>query len=309
MNILVKTTGLSREEWLEYRTRGIGGSDASVIARINPYKSVIQLWREKTGKEPLVEEENEHTHFGKVLESIVKREFTERTGLKVRARNAILQSEKYPFMLANLDGVINEDGKTVIFEAKTASAYKKEQWEGGIPKEYMFQLQHYMAVTGYHKAYIAALVGGNHLIMHEVYEDEEMIRYIVEMEQEFWQKNILEGIEPEADGSDATTQYLAEMYPESNGQSVELPKEAIDLCRQYDELSRELDNLKFLKSEAENRLKNMLGDNETGVVADRMIRWKQIQQKRLDSKLLKQEQSEIYERYAKTTSYRRFEVA
>ena len=47
--VLVKTADLSRADWLRYRTMGIGGSDVSVIAGINPYRSVYQLWLEKTG--------------------------------------------------------------------------------------------------------------------------------------------------------------------------------------------------------------------------------------------------------------------
>ena len=50
MKVLVKTKDLSRDEWLRYRTKGIGGSDVSIIAGINPYKSVYQLWLEKTGR-------------------------------------------------------------------------------------------------------------------------------------------------------------------------------------------------------------------------------------------------------------------
>ena len=53
--------------------------------------------------------------------------------------------EEYPFMFANLDGVINKDGEFYIFEAKTASAYKQEVWEEGIPAPYILQVQHYMA--------------------------------------------------------------------------------------------------------------------------------------------------------------------
>ena len=44
MEVLVKTAGLSREEWLRWRTKGIGGSDVSIIAGMNPYRSVYQLW-------------------------------------------------------------------------------------------------------------------------------------------------------------------------------------------------------------------------------------------------------------------------
>ena len=155
--MLVKTADLSRADWLRYRTMGIGGSDVSVIAGINPYRSVYQLWLEKTGQTEPAERDNEYTHFGTILEPVVRKEFTARTGLKVRQKHMILQSEEHPFMLANLDGVINLDGKMCIFEAKTASAYKLDDWQSDIPPEYMLQVQHYMAVTGAAKTYIAVL--------------------------------------------------------------------------------------------------------------------------------------------------------
>lgn len=193
MKILVKTAGLSREEWLKWRTKGIGGSDVSAIAGINRFKSVYQLWLEKTGQYiPQENEENDYIHFGNLFDPIIKQEFTRRTGIKVRAKRYLLQSDEYPFMIADLDGVINEDGEMCIFEAKTASAYKKEQWEGTIPQEYMLQIQHYMAVTGAKKTYIAALVGGNYFCYHEIYRDEELIQQITELESRFWNNNVLD---------------------------------------------------------------------------------------------------------------------
>ena len=59
MKILVKTGKLSREEWLKWRTKGIGGSDVSIIAGINKFKSSFQLWLEKTGQIVPQEEESE----------------------------------------------------------------------------------------------------------------------------------------------------------------------------------------------------------------------------------------------------------
>lgn len=142
MRTLVSTLHMEREEWLKWRNMGIGGSDASVIAGVNPYRSVIQLWKEKTGQEVPEEKDTEVTHFGNILEPVVKKEFTRRTGLKIRNRYAILQSEEYPFMLADLDGIIYEDKKLCVFEAKTASAYKKDTWEKDVPLEYLYQVQH-----------------------------------------------------------------------------------------------------------------------------------------------------------------------
>ena len=48
---LVKTHDLPREQWLEVRKGGIGSSDAAAAVGLHPYKSQLQLWMEKTGRD------------------------------------------------------------------------------------------------------------------------------------------------------------------------------------------------------------------------------------------------------------------
>lgn len=309
MKVLIKTGSLTREEWLKWRTKGIGGSDVSVIAGINKFRSVFQLWLEKTGQIIPEESENKFTHFGNVLEPIVKKEFMKVTGLKVRAKKMLLQSDEYPFMIADLDGVIYENGEMCIFEAKTASAYKEEVWEKGVPEEYQLQVQHYMAVTGAKKTYIAALVGGNSFFYHVVYRDEELISLIIKMEKRFWEENVLQNIEPVADGSQATTEFINQKYGVSNGHSIELPQEALLLCQQYDQISEKMDVLKEQKDKVTNQLKNYLKDNEIGVVGERKVIWKQITTTQFDKKRLEKERKEIYDEYVTKSQYRRLSVA
>lgn len=309
MKVLIKTNNLTREEWLKWRTKGIGGSDVSVIAGLNKYRSVFQLWLEKTGQMAPDEDGNDYTHFGTILEPVVKQEFMRRTGLKVRAKRMLLQSEDYPFMLADLDGVINENGKMCIFEAKTASAYKQEIWEKGVPEEYQLQVQHYMAVTGAEKTYIAALVGGNHFYCHTVYRDNELIELITKLEKKFWERNVLQNIEPMPDGSDATTDFLNKKYGSSNGKTIELPEDALGLCSQYEQLADEIDSLKERKEAVANQLKNFLKDNESGTVGGRKVTWKQITSTSFDKKRLEKEHKEIYDAYVMKNQCRRFYVA
>ena len=309
MRILVKTAGMDREEWLRWRTKGIGGSDVSVIAGINPFRSIFQLWLEKTGQAEPEETENDHTHFGNVLEPVVKREFSKRTGLKVRAKRALLQSEEYPFMLADLDGVIYENGKMNLFEAKTASAYKQEIWERGVPEEYMLQVQHYMAVTGAEKTYLAALVGGNRFYWKVVPRDEQKIAEIIAMEKAFWEENVLAGIEPVPDGSEATTDFLNEKYASSNGNTILLPEEALGLCRRYEELSGQLSELQDKKDAVSNQLKNYLKNNESGVIGEYRVTWKQVTSMTFDKKRLEKENHALYEEYLTKKQYRRLTVA
>ena len=309
MRILVKTAGMSREEWLRWRTKGIGGSDVSVIAGVNPFRSIFQLWLEKTGQVEPEETENDNTHFGNVLEPVVKKEFSKRTGLKVRAKRALLQSKEYPFMLADLDGVIYENGKMNLFEAKTASAYKQEIWEKGIPEEYVLQVQHYMAVTGAEKTYLAALVGGNRFYWKVVRRDEQKIAEIIALEKAFWEENVLAGKEPVPDGSGATTDFLNEKYASSNGNTILLPEEALGLCRRYEELSGQLNELQDKKDAVSNQLKNFLKNNESGVIGEYRVTWKQVTSTTFDKKRLEKENRALYEEYLTKKQYRRLTVA
>lgn len=309
MKVVVKTNNLSREEWLKYRTKGIGGSDVSIIAGINPFKSAHQLWLEKTGQIEPEQTDSEYAHFGTLLEPIVRREFTQRTGIRVRQKHMLLQSEEYPFMFADLDGVINEDGEMAVFEAKTASAYKQEVWEECIPAPYILQVQHYMAVTGAKRTYIAALVGGNHFYHHAVERDEEMIGKIIAMEKYFWETHVLGGMEPVPDGSEATTNYFNSRFRESNGETVELPEEALAVCMEYDRLSEELKRMEEAKNAAANQLKSYLKEAETGTVGGRKVTWKLVSKSTVDTKRLKSEQPEVYSSFLKDSSYRRLSVA
>jgi putative phage-type endonuclease len=309
MKVVVKTKDLTREEWLQYRTGGIGGSDVSIIAGINPFKSVHQLWLEKTGQIELEEGSSEYAHFGTLLEPIVRKEFTERTGIKVRQKHMLLQSEEYPFMFADLDGVINEDGGLCIFEAKTASAYKQDVWEDGVPAPYILQVQHYMAVTGARRTYIAALVGGNHFFYHVVERDEEMIAKIIAMEKYFWETHVIGGVEPIPDGSDATTEYFNSRFSTSNGKTIELPEEALSICEEYENISLQLKELETAKKAMANQLKSYMKEAEVGTVGDRMVTWKPISKNCVDTKRLKEEQPEIYSSYLTQSQYRRLSVA
>lgn len=307
-NVLASTVNLPYEEWLEYRKLGIGGSDASVVCGISRYKSPVELWMEKTNQMP-GQEAGEAAYWGTILEAIVRDEFTKRTGLEVKQLGQILQSVEHPFMLANLDGVCEHpDYGPCIFEAKTASAYKAGEWDDAIPDEYVFQIQHYMAVTGYKGAYIAVLIGGNTFKWRFVERDKEMISMLIGLEAAFWE-HVQNMTPPPLDGSDASARFLAERFPNSVPTSkIALPDTADTLLAQYDEACEQLETVTERKQEAENRLKELLGENEIGTASGRIVTWKSVSQDRLDSKTLKAEHPTIYQKYTNKISYRRFSV-
>ena len=306
--ILASTEAMPYEDWLEHRKLGIGGSDASVVCGLNRYESPVELWLDKTGQLP-PQEAGEAAYWGNQLESIVRAEFTKRIGIEVRQVKQLLQSEEHPFMLANLDGICEvPDVGTCIFEAKTASAYKASEWEDTIPDEYMCQVQHYMAVTGYQGTYIAVLIGGNTFKWKFVERDEELISMLIELEADFWE-HVQNGTPPPLDGSDASAKFLAERFPNSRPQShITLPDAAVGLLAQYDAACEQLETVTEQKRQAENLLKEMMGDNEVGTAGSRVITWKNVVQERLDSKTLKAEHPTLYKKYINKSSHRRFTI-
>src|SRR6056297_2040778 len=164
------------EQWHKNRKLGLGGSDAAAAIGLNKWKSSYDLWLEKTGQ---IENnvDNERMYWGTVLEDVVAKEFTSRTGKKVRKTNKMYFSEEHPFMLANIDRKVV--GESAILECKTTSAYNNKAWQDGeVPESYLVQVMHYLAVTGYERAYIAVLIGGQRFEYTSVERDEELIEMI-----------------------------------------------------------------------------------------------------------------------------------
>lgn len=306
-NVLVDTSNLDYNTWLEYRNKGIGGSDVSIICGINKFKSCMQLWMEKTGMIPLEPAESENAYWGTVLEPIVKREFTNRTGMKVREKKVMMQHPKHEFMIADVDGIVKDKDGMCIFEAKTAAAFKSNQWKNGVPPEYQLQIQHYMSVTGYKKAYIACLIGGNAFVYYEVKRDEGLIEPIIKIEKDFWD-HVQNRIPPEIDGSDASTEYLNDIFKNSTKSSILLPDDTMDLIHSYEETNENINALTNQRDEMANKMKALLQENEEGIVLDRRIKWISVDSEKFDKKKLKEMEPETYGKYITNTSYRRFSV-
>ena len=89
--------------------------------------------------------------------------------------------------------------------------------------------------------------------------DQELIDYLIKIESDFW-KLVQEGTPPPMDGSDASRDLLNRLYPESNGEAIELPDTALELIEQRDYWAQQEKEAAEKKQEAENKLKDLLGE-------------------------------------------------
>lgn len=305
--VIADTKTMSKEEWLKSRQEGIGGSDASAIAGLNPWKSSIQLYMDKKEENPQ-EIKSLRMELGNRLEGLVAELFTEETGLKVRNVNGILKNEKYPFALANIDRAIV--GEKAFLECKTTNSFALKEWQDGVPPYYEIQCLHYMAITGATHCYIAALIGNSDFIWHKIERDQETIDYLMQIEKEFWEENILKDIVPLPDGSDAYSEYLKEKYKKSNGQEIELHllKDGPQKLLKYDEIVTDIKALETEKKLIEQEIQLHMEDFEVAKIGDRKITWKNSSRNSIDSKKLKSEMPDIAAQYTKASTSRTFRI-
>lgn len=305
--VLTSTTDITREEWLEYRKKSIGGSDAAAIAGLNPWKSAIAVWLEKTGRDT-EDFDNERMRIGRDLEDYVAKRFEEATGLKTRRRNAILLHESIDWMSANVDRLIV--GKDEGLECKVTGSYSAADWkDDNIPLMYEMQMHHYMAVTGASAWWIAAMIGNERIAIKRIERDEEVISALIDIERTFWEDNVLTGEMPAPDGSKAAQEAIKNLWPRaSEGLSIELDSEFEKMIERRDELSELIENMSKEVDEIEQKIQVAMKDAEVATVGSHKVTWKTRTANRLDSNQLKRQEPEVFARFSKPSSYRVFIV-
>lgn len=305
---LASTTDLSREEWLQVRSQGIGGSDIAAIVGASPWDTPLSIYLRKVGELP-EKEETEAMYWGTVLEEVVAQEYKRRhPEVQVRRVNAVLQHPETPYFLANIDREIRIKGRRpLLLEIKTTSAWNGGRWNDKVPDHVMAQVQWYMGICGYHTAVVAVLIGGQEYREYEVARDDELIEYLQILAKRFWENHVIPRIPPAPEApSDAG--FFDLLYPESKGSDIDLTVLGQDVLHEYDDARKAEEEAKKRRLVAEAKLKRLLGEHELGYVGERRITWKNVVQSRFDSQALKQDHPDIYERYLRTSSYRRFQV-
>ena len=305
MKKMVSTLNLDKKSWLRYRKRGIGGSDAGAVCGLNPYHTAIQVYYDKTSDE-IEEIDNEAMRQGREFEDYVAGRFCEASGKKVRRANAMYYDEKNPFMLADVDRMVV--GENAGLECKTASPYMAEKWEDGkIPLSYQIQCHHYMSVCNTEAWYIAVLIYGKEFKYYRIERDEQVIADLIRIEKEFWREHVMKRVMPDPDGSKTADAAIAERFKISR--DLTIPLSGFDArLKRREELLSVMGHMEAEKRQIDQELKLYLGDAEMAENEHYRVSWKNVSRSSLDERRLKEEQPEVYEKYRRVTTSRRFTV-
>lgn len=302
---LVRTDGMSRDEWLNVRKQGIGSSDAAAAVGLNPYQSQLELWMSKTGRSNLLpqvdpDDEGSPMYWGTLLEPIVAAHYTRRTGRRVRRINAVLQHPEQPWMLANIDREIVGGGDVQILECKTAGINGARLWRDGVPEYVQLQVMHQLAVTGKQAADVAVLLGGQELQIHRIERDEALIANLIALERQFWNL-VVRDEQPAADGSESADLALRCLYPRDTGDVIDLSGDLVmsgvfsDLLSVRQNLERE----QQLEAQLKQRIQQRMGDASRALFETGEVSWKRSKDSStLDLERLLKEWPEVLRQYA-----------
>lgn len=287
------------------RKKYLGGTDAAALCGLSRWKSPLQVWAEKTGR--LKEEDISDrlpVKLGNKLEQTVCELFMEETGKILHRVNETVFHPKHPYLAANLDRrVVGEDA---LFEAKTCSAWRAKEWENDeTPMEYLFQVLHYLLVTGKEKAYLAVLIGNQEFKWKLIERNEKLLNDLLKREIEFWkdyvEKDVMPLVMTKYDGD-----TLSKLFPVAQEKEVALGDEANILIDNLKALESDQRSLEGLIEQHKNQLKVMLKDAARGFTSLNEVRWINSQMSRLDAKALLETMPEIHKRFYRSTPLRRF---
>lgn len=304
---LVKTNTLSRDEWLEVRKHGIGSSDAAAAVGLNPYKSQLQLWMEKTGRDadlpqPDPDDTTSPVYWGTLLEPIVAASYTKQTGRRVRKVNAVLQHPERPWMLANIDREVIGAGDVQILECKTAGEFGARLWKDGVPEYVQMQVQHQLAVTGKHAADVAVLICGQQLQVHRIQRDDDLIAKLMMLQERFWHY-VTSDTPPPVDGSDSAATALQCLYPRDNGDRLDFSQDSqmSALFTDLQEARFQVDKYKKLEEQYKQKIQQAMGNASHATFETGSVSWKRSKDSTaLDTKRLLADSPELLAQYSLT---------
>jgi putative phage-type endonuclease len=211
----------------------IGGSEIGTIMGVNPWQSPRELYLKKVSPLPLEEDEpNEYMQAGIYLEETCAQWYMDRTGRIVHKVNSQFTHPDYPFLVGHIDRRILDNGDgfgTGCLECKTTGTFT--DWgELEVPLGYYYQLQFYLALTGYQWGAFAILKGGQQFLVHRCDRNQSHIDALIEAAVDFWNAYVVPRVEPPATCNRDLSAASVPVVIEASGETYRAVQE-INRCK------------------------------------------------------------------------------
>lgn len=284
---------LTREQ-VEQRRSRLGASEMAVVAGLSKYQSPLGLWAEKRGLVPPSFDGNEFTEWGTRLEDVIRLKYAQSNNVGVERVETIIAPNGWRsaspdgkvYALDEVDRIQKDDGREIPIEPlrptppwlrgleiKCRGDFNANDFgdpgTDQIPDEVAIQCHSTMSVLRTRGIIVdrwdvATLIGGNRYRSFVILYDAQIDADLTEMAETFWTKHVLGGVEPPADGSAGTTEYLQKRFRSYTETMIEATPEQDDMLRELQNIRRQKTEIEALENGAKNRLMAIIGEN-TGI--------------------------------------------
>jgi len=294
---------LINQDFSADRTKYIGGSDIGAILGLSKFRTPLEVWMEKTGKESK-KLDSLPLRFGSFAEEFVASEYARATGFELLHDESVYIHPTHPMMSAHVDRFILGDGlkkpATRLLECKTANPFARGEWgEPGtdqVPMSYLCQCIWYMAITGIEQCDLAVLFGNSDFRIYEIERDLELEALVIKKALHFWNEYVLNDIPPSAQ---TENDYQSLFKRSDSSKTVEANLKTVELIRQLQSLSKQGGDVEMQITQIKQHIMNEMKEAEALSYKGNVIAtWKAPKPSfRLDSKRLEVEEKEIFERF------------
>jgi putative phage-type endonuclease len=301
---------LNNQDFALLRAKSLGGSDVGAVLGLSKYRSAVDVWMEKTGKEVAVRD-SLPLRFGQFAESFVASEYALATGLSLANHDAAVVHSDYAYMHGHIDRfvlsgdlpLIGADGQITasrILECKTANPFAQSEWgEAGsdqVPLSYLVQCVWYMMLTNIDRTDLAVLFGNADFRIYEISRDLELEQMVLERAKSFWENYVITDTPPPATSE---SDYKTLFGKSSVSKSVEAPAETCELIKKLKSLNEQLEHYEAEISQIKQSIMGQMQDAEVLTFHGQILAtWKAPKPSvRLDAKRLTEEHPEWASQY------------
>lgn len=290
------------------RTKFLGGSDASVVLGINPWRTPLDLWRDKVQPAMPENADPERTRVlerGKRMEPYVIDLLAAETGLVIARRNARYIDPEFPFLAAEIDAETAAEN----IEIKTVSPFKAKDWgelgSDEIPVYYTAQAQHGLMVTGRELCIFGVLIGGDDFRVYRVERDAEIITAMRAREVAFWRDHVETLIQPPA----TTPGDVDSLFRRDAGTAIEATPEVMTALRELHALQDEQAATERRIEGVKSAIKAHMQDAARLTLHGRDVAtWRSQTARRFDQRAFQAANADLFEQFLKTTESRVFRL-
>lgn len=296
---------LINQDFSPDRTKYIGGSDIGAILGLSRFRTPLEVWMEKTGKE-LKRVDSLPLRFGFFAEAFVAGEYARSTGFELLHDESIFVHPEHSFMSAHIDRFVLDGvgaAPSRILECKTASPFTsgtKSEWgEVGsdeVPMSYLCQCIWYMAITGIEYCDLAVLFGNSDFRIYEIDRDQALEEMVIGKATAFWHDYVLKDTPPPIQSIADCQTLFSKGNPDL---SIEAQAETLELTRRLQLLNTEIGVREEEISSIKQSIMSQMGQAELLTYQGKTLAtWKAPKPSlRLDSKQLEADYPDIAELY------------